>query len=166
MQPVPGFGLKWLKALMLSPGVLFTLAYLALWSATNLYLDHTFRAKLGRAFSSVAGNRYQLTIGSLETSPDLSTLTLEGLELVAVGSGSPQQPRRIRLDQLDISCPDIGLFMVRPSSAEAATMQVSKTLLLRCEEGVTSMDKKARPAPAYRGDLAYRVGEQGHVRIP
>ena len=166
MKPAPGFGMKWLKALMLSPGVLFAIAYLVLWNATNIYLDHAFRGKLDRAFSSVAGSRYRLTIGSLGTGPDFSTLTLNHLELVAIGSGRPGQPPHIRFDKLDISCPDIGLLMVRPSLAEAATMQVSKALLSRCSGGVTSMDHQAGPAPADGCDLAYRVCQQREVRIP
>ncbi|NTU67409.1 MAG: hypothetical protein HGB02_00865 [Chlorobiaceae bacterium] len=157
MKPVPAYSMKWLKALMLSPGVLFALAYLFLWNATNLYLDHAFRGKLDRAFNAVAGSRYRLTIGALGTGSDFSTVTLEHLELIAVDTRSSGQPRRIRVDKLDISCPDIGLLMVRPSKAEAASMLVSKALLNRCAEGITSMDHQAGPAPADRSDLAYRV---------
>ncbi len=166
MKALPGYSMKWLKALMLSPGVLFALAYIALWNATNLYLDHTFRGKLGRAFSAAAGSRYSLTIGSLGIGPDCSTLTLKRLEMVAVGARNGTLPHRIILDKLDIRCPEIGLIFIMPSMAEAATMQVSKALLDRCDGRASSMDHQAGPAPADRGDLAYRVGQQGEVRIP
>jgi hypothetical protein len=166
MKPAPGFGIKWLKALMCSPGVLFAFAYLALWNATNIYLDHAFRGKLERAFSSVTGSHYRLTIGSLATGPDFSTLTLERLELVSMSSGSPGKPPRIRFDKLDIACPEIGLLMVRPSMVEAATMQVSKALLNRCSGGITSMDHQAGPPPADGSYLASRVSQQREVRIP
>ena len=166
MKPGYGIGLKWLKALMLSPGVLFTFAYITIWHATNIYLDHAFRARLANAFSNVAGNRYRLTIGSIGTGPELSSLTMERLELVALAPASSGKPRRISIDRIDIACPDIGLILILPSRAEVTTRSVSKALLERYAEIRHSMNDEAGPAPTDRGDLAYGFGQQRHVRVP
>jgi len=135
------FGRDWFKALALSPGMLFTAAYLMVWLSTNIYLDHAFRAKLAQAFSPEAGSRYRLTIGSLGTGPELSYLTLKQLELVPIDSVGSEPLHSVRIDKLDISCPDIGFLLFRPSWAENTTRVVSRELLCRCHSQEVSMNK-------------------------
>lgn len=154
-----GIGMKWLKALMLSPGVLFTAMYLAIWVCTNVYLDHAFRAQLTHAFTSATGCRYRLTIGSLVTGPELGSLTLNRLELIPTGSGGPTGLQNVHIEKLDISCPDIGLLLIRPSSAESMTRRVSKLLVCKCHGETLSMNQQSGPPPANRGDLASRIGQ-------
>ncbi len=150
---------NWFKALMLSPGVLFAAFYLVVWFSTNIYLDHTFRNNLNRSFSSVAGSRYQLKIGSLGTGPELNFLTLKQLEFVPITSEKSSPPRSIRIDKLDIACPDVGFFLIRPSWAEITTRMVSQKLLYRCGNQAVSMNDEPGPAPAYRRNLVQRAGE-------
>jgi hypothetical protein len=166
MKQECSIGRNWFKALMLSPGVLFAAFYLVVWCSTNIYLDHTFRNNLTRSFSSVAGSRYQLKIGSLGTGPELNFLTLKQLELVPVPSGSSSPTGSIMIDKLDIACPDIGFLLIRPSWAEITMQMVSQKLLCRCLDQALSMDHEPRPAPAYRRNLVNRVGEDRKVRIP
>jgi len=151
---------------MLSPGVLFAAFYLVVWLSTNLYLDHTFRNNLTRSFSSVAGSRYHLKIGSLGTGPELNFLTLKKLELVPIQSGHSSPSRSIRIDKLDIACPDIGFLLIRPSWAENTTRMVSQKLLCRCFDHALSMNDQSRPVPANRRDLVHRVGENRQVGVP
>lgn len=143
-----GIGTKWLKALMLSPGVLFTAMYLAIWLCTNFYLDHAFRAQLTHAFTSATGSRYRLTIGSLVTGPELGSLTLKKLEVIPVGPQGPSGLGNVRIETLSISCPDIGLFLIRPSSAETMTRRVTELLACRCRSEILSMNQQSGPAPA------------------
>lgn len=141
---------KWFTALMLSPGVLFAAAYLTVWLSTNFYLDHRFREHLTRAFNSASGSRYRLSIGDLDTSLELSSLTLQQLELVPVSGNSPEHAHRIRIDKLDISCPEIGLVLFSPSKVDDTTERIARQLICRCRNGTLSMNQEPRPAPAYR----------------
>jgi len=141
---------KLLTALMLSPGMLFAAAYLMLWLSTNFYLDHRFREHLSHTFDSEAGKRYRLTIGDLGTDFELDSLRLERLELIPVTGTGELQSTRIRIDKLDIPCPEIGLFLFSPSKVDMTTRAVSRQLLCRCRPEALSMDHQARPIPADR----------------
>lgn len=143
-------GRKWFTALMLSPGMLFTAAYLVVWMSTNFYLHHRFREQLTRTFDAAAGSRYRLSVGDLGTSLDLNSLTLKHLELTPVSPRDKARPEPIRIEKIDFACPEIGLFLFRPSSVEVTTRQLSRQLLIRCRVEALSMNEKPHPSPADR----------------
>ncbi len=149
-----------MKALLLSPGVLFSVLYLAIWLSTNLYLDHGFRNELIRFFQSASGSRYRLSIGKLSTGPELGHLTLRQLELSPVAAATTDAGRNIRIDKLDISCPDIGFLLVRPSKSSAILRTIVTQLLSRYVDKPLSMNKETGPGRADRGDFSDRIEEQ------
>lgn len=138
-------GRKWFTALLLSPGMLFTFTYLAVWLSTNFYLDHRFRERLTSAFDTAAGKQYRLTIGDLDTSLELSSLTLKHLELIPVSTNGKELSQPIRIEKLRIACPEIGLFLFRPSKIEMTTRQISQQLLCRCRAAALSMNHESAP---------------------
>jgi len=164
MKKGSGNGQKWLTALMLSPGMIFTLAYLLVWLSTNLYLDNTFKENLRRSFSSEAGLRYRLIVGSLRSGPDLNSLTIKKLELIPIGDGANERTKQtgLQIAELQVHCPDLCFFPFRPTEATLSVHNVSMEILSQCR----SMNRQACSLPAYRGDLVYRIGQDGQVRIP
>jgi hypothetical protein len=164
MNTESGNGWKWLTALMLSPGMIFTSAYLVVWLSTNLYLDKTFKDDLKRSFTSDAGIRYQLSIGSLRSGPDLNSLTLKRLELIPLGNGEKERTKLpgLQIDELQVHCPDLCFFPFRPTEATRSVHQVSMEILSQWR----SMNRQAGSLPAYRGDLVDRIGQDREIGIP
>ena len=164
MNTENGNGRKWLTALMLSPGVIFTSAYLVVWLVTNLYLDKTFKDDLKRSFTSDAGLQYRLSIGSLRSGPDLNSLTLKRLELIPLGNGENEKTKipGLQIAELQVHCPDLCFFPFRPKEATRSVHQVSLEILSQWR----SMNHEAGSLPAYRGDLVDRISQDREVRIP
>lgn len=85
---------NWLKALALSPGVLFALAYLSLQLGAALWLNTAFKRDLARMLDGRGD--VQLHTGFLSAGPSLDTLTLREVE-VRRGSVSTHGPETITL---------------------------------------------------------------------
>ena len=156
--------LKWLTALMLSPGMIFTTAYLLAWLSVNLYLDKTFKEELGRSLSSRSGLQYRLVIGSLRSGPDLNSLTIKRLELYPLENGKYERTNQtgLHIAELHVQCPDLCFFPFRPARAILSAQQVSMEILAQYR----SMNHHTGSLPSYRGDLVDRVGNDRQVRIP
>ena len=135
MNKGSGNGMKWITALMLSPGVIFSLAYLMVWLLTNVYLDHTFKETLKRSFISATGQHYTLHIASLSSGPTLDTITLKKLEMVPIASavGEHGAPESRQIAELKIACPNLGFFFFRPAAANDSTQNISREILSRCQ---------------------------------
>jgi hypothetical protein len=164
MKTISGNVRKWLTALMLSPGMIFTLAYLLVWLSTNLYLDNTFKSNLKRSFTSDAGVQYKLVVGSLRSRPDLNTLTLKRLELIPISNGKNDRTNgpNLQIEELQVPCPDLCLFPFRPSEATVSAHHISREILSQCK----SMNRQTGSLPSYRADLVDRIGQDRQVRIP
>jgi hypothetical protein len=136
MNKESGHGMKWITALMLSPGVIFSAAYLVVWLLTNVYLDHTFKELLKRSFISATGRHYRLNIASLSSGPALDTITLKQLELIPLAvAGSADEARSGRqIAEIEISCPDLGFLFFRPAAAKDSTQNISLEILSRCQK--------------------------------
>ena len=75
------FLLNWLKAFMLSPGMLFPAGYLLLYLTTNIYLNADFKKNLTRSVRRVSGNTWNVSITSLKSGLVLDSVTLHHIEL-------------------------------------------------------------------------------------
>ncbi|HWR00614.1 MAG TPA: hypothetical protein VN371_02030 [Chlorobaculum sp.] len=156
--------LKWLTALMLSPGMIFTTAYLLAWSSVNLYLDKTFKEELGRSFASRSGTRYRLVIGSLRSGPDLNSLTIKKLELYPLENGTNERKNEtgLQIAELHVQCPDLCFFPFRPAWATLSAHLVTLEILAQYR----SMNHHTGSLPSNRGYLVDRIGKDRQVGIP
>jgi len=74
------FVINWLKAFMLSPGILFPAGYLLLYLSTNIYLNADFKKSLSLSVQRATGNRWHIHIKSLKTGWILNSVTLNEIE--------------------------------------------------------------------------------------
>jgi hypothetical protein len=140
--------MPWITALMLSPGVMFAVAYLLVWIATNLYLNHTFRAQLQNAVNNADGHCYRLSIASLTSGPAMNSLILKRLELETGTAGHClQEPQEhLSLTKLEIPAPDLCLIILRPRSVEISVKKTAREILSHMTRQET--DVTERPAPS------------------
>lgn len=75
---------NWLKALALSPGILFSAGYLAMYLLTNAYLNNEFKDTILQEIESATENRYTFSVEHLRAGIDLRSVTLKNLELRSV----------------------------------------------------------------------------------
>lgn len=97
---------NWLKALLISPGVLFTAGYLLVHAATNHYLDHKLKARIAEAVSTGSQNRYCISLHSLKASFGLESLTLKELTLTTANG----KKNIISIEELRIPCKELCLM--------------------------------------------------------
>ncbi|ASQ90102.1 hypothetical protein CHL67_03430 [Prosthecochloris sp. GSB1] len=121
---------NWLKALLLSPGILFCAAYLALYLLTNVYLDRELKADIAEACVSMSGNRYSLSIERLSANPDLRSVRIENLELLPTGlpAGTPVGERIVIPERLISHIDLCDLFFSRKTAKRAAET-ISRSIL-------------------------------------
>ncbi len=67
--PEKKFLINWLKALMLSPGILFPAGYLLVYLSTNIYLNADFKKNLSTSVNQSTGNTWHISIKSLKSRP-------------------------------------------------------------------------------------------------
>jgi hypothetical protein len=123
--------LKWFTAFILSPGMIFASAYMAVWLSTNIYLARSFKHHLQNIFLAETGQRYQLDIGSLRPGFDLNSITLKKLALTPVGTvrNPGTQPYVMQIPELRIDCPDLGFFLFSGGNEILSMQQVSRKIL-------------------------------------
>jgi hypothetical protein len=122
---------RWLTALLLSPGMIFALAYLVVWFSMNLWLNHAFKRHLKQIFVTEAGQQYRIDIGSLRSSADLNSLMLKKLELTPIQNAENQRKNNaaLQIAELRIDCPDLSFFPFRPADEMLSLRKVSRTIL-------------------------------------
>ncbi len=124
--------IQWLKALILSPGILFCTGYLLLYLLTAHWLGVHFKDELLRSFTETTGNRRQLQIASLKTDFFLDTLTLTQIELS--GAPSPSGARQtsgqpITISTMTITLPDLDTFLFSPATRQSSSRAVCEEIL-------------------------------------
>jgi len=122
---------KWLTAFILSPGMIFTLAYVLVWLGTNLWLDNAFKRHLKQVFISETGQRYQLDVHSLRTGPCLNSIILKKLELSPLEAPENQGTKQANLQiaELRIDWPELSFLPFRPSDELHSMQKVAKKIL-------------------------------------
>ena len=122
---------KWLKALALSPGILFTAGYLVIYLLTNAYLNRELKVSISEAIGSATENRYTLSIEQLRAGLDLHSVTVQYLELTPVmktqhhaAANGSVSIRELCIDDLDLCN-----LLFSKESAEHSTREISRLIL-------------------------------------
>lgn len=95
---------SWIKALLLSPGILYLSAYLALYGAISVRLNGTFKEQIQQRYR---GGTHRITIGAVSPSLGLDAITIRKIEIIPT-SGCPENQRlQTNLEELSFDMPDL-----------------------------------------------------------
>jgi hypothetical protein len=123
---------NWLKALMLSPGVLFPAGYLLVYLSTNIFLNADFKKNLAQSVHQATGNTWQVSIKSLKSGLILDSVTLNDIELTPTGTpeSNLQHPAHtITITTLDIPCPNLEKLLFSHTERILSTKVICKKIL-------------------------------------
>lgn len=121
---------NWLKALLLSPGILFCAAYLAVYLLTNVYLERELKTDIAESCSTASGNRYSLSIDHLSAGLDFRSVRLENLELFPTKQPAGGiVPERIVIPELLVDKLDLCNLLFSRKTAEQAAGTISRSIL-------------------------------------
>ena len=130
--PHKKFVINWLKALMLSPGMLFPAAYLLVYFSTNIYLNAGFKKNLSQSVNKATGNTWQISIKSLKSGLVLNSVTLNHIELTPIvrhESNGKIINHTITIKNLEIACPELQKLLFSPAERMQSTKTVCDKIL-------------------------------------
>jgi hypothetical protein len=126
------FLINWVKALLLSPGILFPAAYLMVYLATGLYLNADFKMNLSRSINLASGNTWQISIKSLKPSLILDSVTLDHIKLTPTDqlqNNEPDTLHAITIKTLEIPWPGLEKVLFSRNERLSSTNTVCKKIL-------------------------------------
>jgi hypothetical protein len=126
------FVINWLKALMLSPGMLFPASYLLIYLSTNIYLNADFKQNLSQSITQLTGNTWQISINSLTSGPVLDSMTLNHIELtpvVRLQNSTQHSNHSITITSLKIACPELQNILFSRQERLSSTKTVCEKIL-------------------------------------
>jgi len=130
--PHKTFLINWLKALMLSPGMLFPAAYLLVYLSTNIYLNADFKKSLSRSVNQATGNTWQINIKKVKSGLILNSVTLDTIELTPItghyNSGQSTN-HAITIKTLEIACPKLQNILFSRKERFLSTKTVCEKIL-------------------------------------
>ena len=122
---------NWLKALMLSPGILFSTGYFIIYLLTNVYLNSEVKNTILREVEIATENRYTFSVDHLRAGIDLHSVTLWNLELRPVkkqfqseNNGNTVSIPNIRIKQINLCN-----LLISKQSLERSTKEISRQIL-------------------------------------
>jgi hypothetical protein len=130
--PNKTFVIKWFKALMLSPGVLFPAGYLLLYLSTNIYLNENYKKCLAQTFNQATGNKMQISIKSLNAGFVFDSFTLNNIELTStlpVADDQNSSDCRITISSLKIAAPDLQKLLFSRTAQQLSAKNVCDKIL-------------------------------------
>ncbi|MFZ4525015.1 MAG: hypothetical protein ACOYOE_05570 [Chlorobium sp.] len=130
--PSKKFTINWLKALLLSPGVLFPAGYLLVYLSTNIFLNADFKKNIAHSVHQATGNTWQVNIKSLKSGLILDSVTLNDIELTPARTPeSNLQPpaHTITIQTLEIPCPNLEKLLFSPKERLLSTQVICKKIL-------------------------------------
>lgn len=130
--PHKTFVINWLKALILSPGMLFPASYLLVYLSTNIYLNADFKKSLSRSFNQATGNTWQLNIKNVKSGLVLNSVTLDTVELTPIaGHNNSRQGTNhaITIKTLEIACPELQNILFSRKERLLSTKTVCEKIL-------------------------------------
>ncbi len=113
---------NWLKALLLSPGTMFSAGYLVLFLLTNSYLDNTIKKNVSETFNRSTGHTWQLSVASIRSGYTLNSITLKQLSFIPSKRQSPPSAplEPILIKELQVPCTHLcTLFFNRKQAAQS-----------------------------------------------
>ena len=122
---------NWLKALALSPGILFSTGYLLIYLLTNAYLNSEIKKTISRTVEATSDNHYALSIEHLRAGFDLQSVTLEDLGLTPANQAIPETTKNCFSVQ-ELFLDDINLcnLLFSKKAMERSTREISRRILL------------------------------------
>jgi hypothetical protein len=99
--------LSWLKALLLSPGMLFLFGYLAIYCTASIYMNGTFKKELQERYIRSRGSTHSVTIGSIRPDIGMNAITISRIELTPTESCPEKERRHVILDKLALALPEL-----------------------------------------------------------
>lgn len=121
---------NWLKALMLSPGILFAAGYLIIYLLTNSYLNREFKDDISQAIETATDNRYTFSVEHLRAGLDLHSVTLRHLELTPVKKQHQAATKSsVSIQQLCIKQINLCNLLFSKQTAERSTREISRRIL-------------------------------------
>ena len=130
--PAKNFMINWLKALILSPGVLFPAGYLLVYLSTNIFLNADFKKNIAQSVGQATGNTWQVSIKSLKSGLILDSVTLNDIELTPTGApeSNLQHPAHtITIPTLEIPCPNLEKLLFSHTERILSTKVICKKIL-------------------------------------
>jgi len=131
--PHTAFLQKWLKAFLVSPGVLFTAGYLLCYLAATLSLSMGFKTALTRSFEKKTDSALSLSVESLHADPSLNSITLSTVQITPAGTDRANGPGSLSIASLKVPCPDLLLFPLSKATLESSAESLSGTILEQWE---------------------------------
>ncbi len=130
--PAKNFVINWLKALLLSPGVLFPAGYLLVYLSTNIFLNADFKKNLAQSVNQATGNSWQVSIKSLKSGLILDSVTLQDIELTPTSApeSNLQHPAHtITIQTLEIPCPNLEKLLFSHTERILSAKVICKKIL-------------------------------------
>ncbi|MDT9547192.1 MAG: hypothetical protein RI826_07640 [Chlorobium phaeovibrioides] len=131
--PHSAFLQKWLKAFLLSPGVLFTAGYLLCYLAATLSLNMGFKTALTRSLERKTDSTLTLSVESLNAGPGLDSILLSTVWLGPAGTDGTRGPGTLSIASLEVPCPSLLLFPLSKATLESSAESLSGTILEQWE---------------------------------
>ncbi len=97
------FVANWLKAFLVSPGVLFPAAYLFLFLSAGQFLNGNFKKELQETYALKTANSRRLSVRSLMLSTTLGSVTLHDIETGPVPPSADNRPHSINTMEIPLS---------------------------------------------------------------
>jgi len=122
---------NWLKALALSPGILFSTGYLLIYLLTNAHLNSEIKQTVSRTVEAASDNHYALSIEHLRAGLDLHSVTLEDLGLTPTNRNLPEKTENC-FSVRELCLDDINLcnLLFSKKATERSTREISRRILL------------------------------------
>lgn len=122
---------NWMKAFMVSPGVLFPAAYLIIYLCASLFLNTVYKKELCRSYGIATGSSRNLSIGSLKAGIDLGSVTLSDIETVSAISfpGKKATGPARSIHTMSITLCDTGNFFLSKSARQVSARKACEKIL-------------------------------------
>ncbi len=132
--PHKRFIINWLKALILSPGILFPTAYLLVYLSTSIYLNNAFKTELYQSIDRTSGNMVTIKVESISPNLQLDTMTLRSIDVIPAESAesSNQPSQHIKSTHaLAIRCPNLQQLLFNKEKRRSSITVISTILLAK-----------------------------------
>ena len=126
------FMINWLKALMLSPGMLFPAGYLLVYLSINIYLNADFKENLAQSVSKATGNTWQTSIKSIKAGLVFDSVILKHIKLTKTtkpGMRANTGSRTITIDTLEIPFQNIQMLLFSSIERQSSTNALCEKIL-------------------------------------
>lgn len=126
------FLVNWLKALILSPGVLFPTAYLLVYFSTNIYLDSDYKKNLTQSIIKATGHTLLVQIASVKSDLTFDSVTLREIELTPMDFRKKNKQNncdKVTISALEIQCPDLDKLLLSTNGRLLSTETICNKIL-------------------------------------